>query len=75
MPQFQYVSPERANLQRARFVHIALPNSQWTLCDRAKAGVTVDITTAEFDITDICPRCNTRKRYLERGEKIRRQSK
>lgn len=72
---FEFVLPERENLPRARFIHIALPGSAWTLCDRARAGAAVPGDSTDFAKKDLCPRCNTRKKFLERGEQIRRHKR
>jgi hypothetical protein len=70
MASLQYYFPERLALKRAHFVHIALPGSLWSLCQRARVGD--EAIRWDYGLWEVCPRCETRKRFIERGEPVRR---
>jgi hypothetical protein len=63
-------------LPRTRLLHLALPGTEWTLCERSRVGTEADESELGTVLGGIpltlCTRCEARKRLLDEGRPIGR---
>jgi hypothetical protein len=65
-------------LPRTRLLHLALPDTEWTLCERSRVGA----LASEDDLgamvggvpLTLCTRCDARKKLISEGRPIGRSA-
>jgi len=65
-------------LPRTRLLHLALPETEWTLCGRSRVGSLADDTEVESVVggvqLTVCTRCQAREKLIEAGRPVGRSA-
>ena len=65
-------------LPRTRLLHMALPETEWTLCGRSRVGSRADESELDSVVGGIpltlCSRCEARKKLIEEGRPVGRSA-
>ncbi|MCY7299205.1 MAG: hypothetical protein LH616_08345 [Ilumatobacteraceae bacterium] len=63
-------------LPRTRLLHFALPDTEWTLCERSRVGSPADEsdlgTVVGGVALTLCTRCDVRRKLIQEGRPVGR---
>lgn len=63
-------------LPRTRLLHLALPDTEWTLCERSRVGSPADEDELGSEVGGValtlCTRCDVRRKLLQEGRRVGR---
>lgn len=63
-------------LPRTRLLHLALPDTEWTLCERSRVGSPADASELGSEVGGIeltlCTRCDVRRNLINEGRPVGR---